>query len=97
MKESRISFKWIYLSRQLDIIKLQYTTRMLAREYKGQKIGNWNNDVFAKIEAQRSRITSRDLQYIRRFSAWFWLQVVQYSDKFSKLPTNPPASWLGEN
>ena len=42
---------------------------MLAREYKGQKIGYWNNDVFAKIEARRSRITSRDLQYMRRFSA----------------------------
>lgn len=39
MKESRISFKWIYSSRQLDIIKLKYTTRMLAREYVGQKTG----------------------------------------------------------
>ena len=31
MKESRISFKWIYLSHQLDIIKLQYTTSMLVQ------------------------------------------------------------------
>ena len=57
-------------------------TRMLTGECTGQKTGYLHNDVFAKIEARTSRIISRDLQYIRRFSAWLWLRVVQYSDKF---------------
>ena len=39
---------------------------MLAREYTGQKVGYLHNDV---MEAQWSRIISRDLQYLRCFQS----------------------------
>ena len=44
---------------------------MFARECVGQKAGYWHNDVFAKMETRLSRMISRDLQYLRRFSVCF--------------------------
>ena len=71
-------------------------TRMLAREYTEQKTDYWHNDVFAKIEARWSRIISRDLQYLRRFSVCLRLQVVQPPARLSLTEVKLTNTWEWE-
>ena len=59
---------------------------MLASERTEQKTGFWHIDVFAKIKARWSRITSLDLQYLRRFQSDYGYKSFSILTNFENFP-----------